>query len=373
MKLNVKKLQEQMSKKLLEGSELKARQDKINEFYTKADELYNTDTANNGQEFIPTDVLSSNLIDLSPEVNNFLALFTQGFQGNDLNNPTTFPLIGEAGVMLPRSQNKDASAFTANNITEGPNSDKLIVNQGFFKKEIGVTEIEATFSVIRLDALIRRKLDMYFSNTVMSYILNADSDTTTANINDKGITVAASTNDVTKMAAEGWNDGIRKTGIANTVEALGTLVLGSWTTLLKLLPEYSGERTKLKIFLDQVSALEVEDVLVEQLKFVDRNAIVEGYIGNYKGISHISTKHLVKVGTDGKVDLTTPANNTKGQMILVYIPAVVHGFGKRVRNIGTEFNIDDDFSISLTTNFGCAIANKKAGLGKTIATGLIDL
>ena len=68
--------------------------------------------------------------------------------------------------------NKDASSFTANDITTGPNSDELVVKQGLFKKEIGITEVEATFSVVRLDTVIRRKLDQYFRNTLMNYIRN---------------------------------------------------------------------------------------------------------------------------------------------------------------------------------------------------------
>lgn len=374
MNINVKELQKAIALHTLgEWDKLEKRNEEINKFYEKADELYNTQTTNNGAEFVPTDVLNDNLIDLSPEVFDFVSYFNDGYQGDTLNKTETFPLIWEAGVMLSRSENKDASSFTANDITPGPNSDELVVKQGLFKKEIGITEVEATFSVVRLDTVIRRKLDQYFRNTLMNYILNADSDVTTANINDNGVAIASSTVEEAISAAIGGNDGLRKEAIGNGVVTLGTLDASDWTEMLKQIVTYAGDRGKIKIFMDQETALEAEEVLQDLLQYVDRSAIVDGYFGTYKGVEHISTKWLKKVTATGVVDGVTPANNTKGQFLVVYTPAVVHGFGKRVRNIWTEMSIDGDTSISLTTNFGCAIANKKAGLAEVVALGVVDL
>ena len=72
--------------------------------------------------------------------------------------------------------------------------------------------------------------------------------------------------------------------------------------------------------------------------------------------------------TSGLVD-GTAANNTKGSFACIYKPAVQYGFGSPLKLYLSE-KPGHGYEIVATMDFGFAIANSVAGLGKTVGLGI---
>lgn len=377
MNETLKKMQESIvafkkSKNILDEAGEKAAMERIEKFYTKAavGEVYNTEEDNYGKETIQTGTINSGkVLELNQSNVNFSNIFAKGNMGSNLPQSTDFITLADTGLLDGASETATNASFSVT-ASEWENTDKVNLKLGFFDKTIRLSRQELDYSVMAIDNLLKLRLQNRVANTYNALILNADSDATKTNINATSDTVAP---DANAYFLKSGNDGLRKKGIVNGIISISTLSKASFTELLKKVTEYSDARGDLKVFMDKATALLWEDVLLEELKYVSERAIIDGYIGTYKGIDFIATRWLWLVNADGVVDVDTPTNNVYGQMLLSYTPAVVHGYGARTQDINTESNTKGDLEMTVISDMGIAVANEQAGLYKTTALGIVTL
>lgn len=91
-------------------------------------------------------------------------------------------------------------------------------------------------------------------------------------------------------------------------------------------------------------------------------------IGNIDGADIYKSKELFLTESDGKMS-ATPASNTKGQILLLYRPAVQYGWGKAF-NLEAADVIGKGLLLAGTMNFGFKVIQTKAGMtDSSIAMG----
>lgn len=324
----------------------------------KANEVMNTGAQYFGQELVPTNVLGDPMLDLVPNYSRLLPLLPWN-HGNNMAISEIVPIVGEAN-MFEGNTEWTTGAGTLTPANNGPMTDKITITQGQFITTVDVSDRELNYATDRLEAIIRERVNRAAARTIDAVIINGDS-TASGSGNVNG-TYSGSPY-FTQV-----DGGIRKTGIANTVVSVGTLTSASYLAVKDVLdPGYQAELNNL-LFIEPNNVYNKSLGLAEVItmdKFGPNATISAGLLAKIWNVDILVARDWPALtNTSGLVD-GTAANNTKGSFACIYKPAVQYGFGKPLQ-IEVGRVLGKGIKIVATMEFWFAIANGKAGLGKTV-------
>lgn len=330
-------------------------------FETKANEIMHTANAGFGAELVPGNILMTDFLDLVPKVNPILSQFT-GFHGKGMDMKMDVPVIGELPLhQLMPEQTTGALAF-AQGLGKAPTAKvEIVQKERYFS--VDISEYESRFSVVDLSAIIKRRLAESAANTQISDAVNGDT-ATGANTNVNLI-------DGTPAGTESYlgADGLRKKALASAATSFdaGTLAFADFLSLVSALGENAADADALVWLFgtsSHVSALALDEFKNAYINGVASSALT-GNVPAFLGASVVKTRWLQKSNAVGKIS-ATPANNTKGTVLLAHRAALQYGYngdyaievyrvpGKGYQLIGYYFS-------------GHAIASSIAGSDPTVA------
>lgn len=326
---------------------------------TKANEVMNTGATNFWKELIPTNVLMDPMLDLVPEYSKLLPLLP-GNHGSNMPISAKVPIIGEASLFSGNSEwTTGAGAFItpANN---WPATDEITIVQGQFILTVSLSKRELNYWPAQLESIIRERINRSAARTIDAVIINAD-DTASASGNVNG-TYSGSPYFTQQ------DNGIRLLGIANTAISVGTFTSKSYLSVLGVLGAwYQADLPNLLIIEPSnvyLKSLAFDEVITLE-KFWPQATILSGVLSKVWNIDKLVARDFPALtNTSGLVDATS-SNNTKGSFAVVYKPAIQYGFGQPLEI--DAFKVPGKgVDLVATFEFGFAIANDKAGLGKTV-------
>lgn len=330
---------------------------------TKANEVMNTGAQYFGQELVPTNVTADPLLDMVGNYSRLLPMLP-GDHGNNMAISEIVPIVGEASLFDGNSE-WTTGAGTLTPANGGPATDKVTITQGQFIKTVDVSDRELTYATDRLEAIIRERINRSAGETIDAYIINADN-TASGSGNVNG------TYSGSPYFTQGSADGIRKVGIANTGVSVGTITSAQYLAVKDVIDaRFQGELNNL-LFIEPSNVYNKTLALSEVItadKFGPNATISQGVLAKIWNIDILVSKHFPALtNTSGLVDATS-GNNTKGSFACVYKPAIQYGFGKPLQ-IEVGRVLGKGVKIVATFEFGFAIVNDKAGLGKTVGLGI---
>lgn len=332
------------------------------EAQTKANEIMNTWATGYGAELIPTNVTADPLLDMLGQYSWLLPLLP-GNHGNNMAISEKVPVIGEAQDFQGNTQWTTGAATPQDPAAVWPATGEITITQGQFILPIAVSKRELNYAPIALEALIRQRINMAAAKTCDKFILNADDDTST-NVNYSGGTP---TSTLYYLQGNNW---VRDTAIAasNTFD-VGTLDASDFISVLALLDSrYADSLSDLLWIMPRNvynKALLLDGVITR-----DKNSqatIESGKLGQIFWIDILVNSGMPSWALNtGKVHYST--GNSYGQFALVYKPSIQYGFGQPLE-IQVQPVPGKGAIMYATFEFGFAIADNKAGLGRTVALG----
>ena len=330
---------------------------------TNANEAMQTTLTDYGEELVPDDVLRDELIDISVESAPLLS-FLPGDHGKGLGKSESRPVAGRAPFMEGNPE-WDGSNTTIPAGNKKVQTGQVTINQKSLILNIPISKSLLNYSVVDLESLLRQKATASAAKTITSAILNADSSTgATGNVNSDDQLAATTLGSVYDHRM--WFDGgLRKLAIAGAAASsasIGTFARSSFNTLEILQGDLFGNDSLW--ILDQYvyNKWTALDDFSDASKRGEASTINGNAIGNVDGADVFKTTGELwgKAAADGKKDGATPANNTKGQLGLLYAPAVQYGFGQ-------DFELDvvkipgKGLCMIVTLDFGFTIMDQIAG------------
>ena len=349
--MNIKELV--MKAKELSGIEVK--EEVVEE--TKANEVMHTTNTGFGKEVIPVNVLLDPALDMLPNYSSLINLLPWN-HGNNMPISAKVPVIGEANLFSGNSEwTTWAVSFTpANN---GPVTWEVTISQGQFIFTVALSYREVEYSAVDIEAIVKERINSAAWRTIDALIINADS----ASSNNINGTYSSSAYYAQQAS------GIRKAGIANTAISVGSLTSASLLSVKNVLDAWYQADLNNLLFLMPANvynkALALSEVITMD-KFGPNATIVAWVLAKAFGIDILVARDFPAL-TDSTwvVDGTTPANNTKGSFAIIYKPAVQYGFGQPLKLYLSE-KPGHGYEIVATMDFGFAIINSIAWLGKTV-------
>jgi HK97 family phage major capsid protein len=309
--------------------DMKVVQEKADKIMTNANEVLHTTNTGYGEELVPTDVLMADIMSVIPEYRALTSMLP-GFHGAGLDKQTTRPIIGDAGLMEFGSE-QTTGALTDREANRRVGTDEVTLNQKKFFSEISISDELLQFNVLspeQLEGLVREQIARSWVRTEEALIINGDTETgVTGNVNsDDG----APTAEIYYLAA----NGLRKTAIVtdtNTHNA-GPLTFDDFLSIINLIGDYASDPsnclwlTNRATFNKTLGLSEFKDLSINgNLSSVNTAAIT-----NILGSDLFIGRDMPKTEADGKVS-TTPGNNTLGQYLYLWKPAVQWGYGRELR------------------------------------------
>lgn len=328
----------------------------------KANEVMNTGASNFWQELVPTNVMADPLLDMLGNYSRLLPLLPWN-HGNNMAVSEIVPIVWEADLFQWNSE-WTTGAWTLTPADNWPATDKITITQWQFITTVDVSDRELNYATDRLEAIIRERVNRWASRTIDAFIINADS--TASGSGNVNWTYSGS------PYFTQWTNGIRMVGIANTGVSVWTITAGQYLAVKNVLdPRYQAELNNL-LFIEPANVYNKTLALSELItidKFWPNATISAGVLAKIWNIDVLVAEDFPALtNTSWLVDWTS-ANNTKGSFACVYKPAIQYGFGKPLQ-IEVGRVLGKGIKIVATFEFGFAIANSKAGLGKTVGLGI---
>lgn len=329
----------------------------------KANENMHSSNSGYGAEFIPDEVFASEIYDLIPARARFLPLLP-GYHGNSLPKTYTAPVIG-LSVGDTEFQGKgewttgDPSATENDHGISRVATMQVTLVQVPFICEVRISDEQLKYNAVNTEDYVKGRIAEGMAYTVESVIVNGDSETgSTGNVNSDDQAPA------TTFAAKGGalnhrlmiDHGIRERAIngSYTVNA-GTLGEDDYAGILALLGEYS-ENPSDCLFLQNVAVnkpMRAITAFKDASAYGDSSLIRKGILPTPFGTDIVVTRTVPKTEADGKMS-ATGSNNTKGQILALYKPAVQYGYGQdfklevvRVPGYGWRLVATFDFAFSI--------------------------
>lgn len=360
-------MNEQMKKLLMWAKDLFGiaydEKDFDKEVETKANEVMHTTNTNFGAELIPTNVMLDPMLDLLPNYSRFLNLFP-GNHGTNMPVSAKVPIIGEADLFVGNSEWTGSSDMDLAVAKMWPTTDDITIVQGQFIFQTNISRRELNYAPERLEAIVRERINRAAWRTIDAVVINAD-DTASWSGNVNG-TYSGSPYFVQQ------DNGIRMIGIANTAVSIGTLDAGSFLDVVSVLSEgYQSDLDNLVFIMPSnvyLKTLQLDEVITMD-KFGPNATINSGVLAKIWNIDIVTERDFPALtNASGLVDATA-GNNTKWSFAVVWKPAVQYGFGQPLE-IDLFKVPGKGVRLVATMEFGFAIVNSKAGLGKTVWLGV---
>lgn len=336
----------------------------------KAGEVEHTDNTGLGAELVK-DAETKRVLDMAREYSTLLQ-YLPGNHGTGLGDGDKVTITGEIGIFRGNSEIKNKSEYRGaiGQTTQLPTGE-VTIPQGSFRQDILVSYKLLNRSVIDLYDHYITQIAKSVAKTIDAYIINGDG-ALTGNINGLGVTFTAADREIQYFLQGGTGvAGLRKKGLANSTD-FGVLSEDDYLDLSDNLGGFAN-------IVDDVLILQQRKThnLLQKLDTF-KNASINGTKSSVRGEANdnlwgydvfLNQYVPLLANADGKVDGTTPANNTTGQCIMFYTPAVQYGYGQELR---IDVAVEPGKGIWLVPffEFGFAIVDGEAATDKTVASGV---
>jgi len=325
---------------------------------TNANEVMHTTNTGAGGDLVPTQILAKEIFDAIPNYSTFLSMLP-GFHGVGLGKSVDVDVIGDVGFFSLHSE-KTTGAFALAQGTSKLATDKVTLTQKQLELTVDVSNELSQFNVLGaegLSAKLKEKIAKAMVRTVEAAIINGDTTTAgTGNVNSDDGAPTAGTYYL------GF-DGLRKAAIADTAAKVdvGTFAFDDLVKVANCLGDYFAVPDDCLWLFNRSTynkALGITEFATAATNGKS-STVNTGAITNILGADVVCNRDLPKTEADGKVS-ATPANNTLGQFICLWKPAVQYGFGQELQlqlfNMGKDgYQLQGWFSVAI------AIVSKKAG------------
>jgi HK97 family phage major capsid protein len=327
--------------------------------FARANEVMHTGNTGYGKELIPAEVLMQDFLDMVPEVSPIMAAFQSGNHGRDLDPIAKLPVIGETGLHSLGSEWTTGAGAIAQGIKRLPTANVTLTQQTYYDS-VDVSDRQVRYSVLDIVAMIQSKLAMGAARTQEALVINGDTtNTATGNINSDDADPA----DTSYYLGA---DGLRKKGLsaAANYADLGTFDFDDLITMLGKVGDYSANPSDLRWIFNPRTFVKAQGIaeFKEEYKNGRASTIALGNraLTDILGAPLFSSREFGLTEADGKIS-ATPANNTKGGILLIHKNAVQFGFGS-----GYELEVyripGKGWQILGQYDMGLAIASGIAGI-----------
>ena len=119
--------------------------------------------------------------------------------------------------------------------------------------------------------------------------------------------------------------------------------------------------------------------LMQDIDFRDRSrngegsTITQGAVTNIAGMDIFVTDLLRKSTANGTLSGATPANNTRGNIVIAERNVIQHGFASNIITNVIDFDINKGVIFQANVHFGFANINKRAGKTQPSIVTLTDI
>lgn len=318
----------------------------------KANEVMHTGNTGYGAEFVPSEVLASEIFDLVPKRATLLPLLP-GNHGSGLPKTYKAPVkkLSQGDFEF---EGKDEWT-TGDKITSGDGDRQptavATLNQASFIAKVDISDEQLKYNAVNTEEYVRERILEGMAYTVDAVIINGDSEagaTGNVNLDDAA---PASTKYYLKI-----DGGIRERVINGSYNVNGgTLDSSDFLSMISGIGEYASAPEDCLILSNRSAynkAMSLSEVLTHD-KFGPEATIKKGVLGSVFGIPYLVHRAVPKTEADGKVS-TTAANNTLGQILLVHAPSIQYGFGQdlkievvRVPGYGYQLVATFDFAFKI--------------------------
>lgn len=304
---------------------------------SKANEVMNSGNSGYGAEFIPSQIMSNELKELVPNLSKLLPLLP-GNHGNNLPLNYTAPVRAlSVGDTLFQGKGQWTTGYPYqtqddHGISRVPTKN-VTLTQVPFICEVQVSDEQMLYDAVDTEQYIKNEIAKGMAWTVDSVIINGDSEAgATGNVNsdDQAPATTYASQGGAKYHATMIDGGIRERAINGSyTKDFGTLADTDYSDLMTVVGRYATNVEDL-LFIQSIhvtNKMKALDAFKLWTNSGDRAGIQKGITPTPFGVDLLTHHFVPKTEADGKVSATA-GNNTKGQTLLLYKPAVQYGFGQ---------------------------------------------
>ena len=307
---------------------------------SKDNEVMNTGNTGYGAEFIPSQIMATQLMDLTPQFSKLLPLLPSN-HGNNLPKTYTQPVRGmSVGDTLFQGKGQWTTGYPYqtqddHGISRVP-TQNVTLSQVPFICEVQISDDQLRYNAVNTEEYVKQEIAKGMAWTVDSVIINGDSETgSTGNVNSDDQAPA------TTFAATGGakdhrlmiDGGIRERAINGSyTKDFGTLADTDYSDLMTVLGRYATNVEDL-LFVQSIhvtNKMKALDAFKLWTNSGDKAGIQKGITPTPFGVDVLTHQYVPRTEADGKMSGATLANNVKGQTLLIYKPAIQYGFGKEM-------------------------------------------
>lgn len=301
------------------------------ELQTKS--VLDTQTTNNGEEYVPVENNDGRLVDLMVKKGGLVAVMQPGFLGTNLLQNTVINIKGEVGQATIEDEWTTGNFY---NVTPEQTviTDKVIANSKVLTARIGISDRLQRYSAVEVLRMAEDALSEQINQAIEDAVLNADNNPGgTGNINSDD--QLASTTYGANAAIVKMTNGLRLgvvNGTANQeyLNITGVSGFDDIANLIKLLPADFNPNDYAIVMDHRTNAefMKKDDFKQASRRSnnFDDNTSRTGVFNTVAGMPIVVSKYMRLTEADGKVSGATPANNTKGTVILFKRNIIQHGF-----------------------------------------------
>lgn len=325
-----------------------------------ANEVMNTANAATGGDAVPGAVLAQEVFDAVPNYATFLGDLP-GNHGTGLNAIETKTIIGDPGFFQLGAEQTTGALAVAQGQKTLP-TDKVTITQKKLEMTIDISDELNRFNTLGAEgfqALLKSKMAKAAARTIEAAIVNGD--TTNAGTGNVNLDDA---NPADTLYYLGF-DGLRKAGLAATSPApinVGSFDQGDLLSVANLLGDYfAAPEDCLWLFNRSTynKALGIQ-AFYDASQRGEQSTLSGKALTNILGSDLFVARDMPKTEADGKVS-TTASNNTLGQFLLFWKPAVQYGFGNTMQIKLFDLG-KDGYQLQAWFYFGYGLVQKDASI-----------
>lgn len=352
----------------------------MDEFKTKdnANEVMHTGNTGYGEELVPTDELTQDVLNMIPEYGSFLGQL-RGFHGNNMGKSVSMPIIGDVGFARGIDE-RTSSALSHNQATRKMSTDKVTITQQTLYMNIDISRQELLYSVDDLSQTVKTKMAKAFSRTLESAMINGDtSDTATGNINCADATPSSTFADGAQDHRLLF-DGLRKTFLSGSVNVdYKDVGSPSWANLIQtrgLLGDYSFDLDNMLLLMNGKTYNKYLTIteFADASKNGQFSTIQTGKVdGPVSGVQMAVPRDYPLTYTDGLAyNDTTTYPSDKGGFMFLRKDAIQYGYGDPI-DMENYKVVGQGVTIVAAMDAGFTVVNKKAGVQDPRVVGGINV
>jgi len=299
--------------------------------------------------------IESAIKDMTTQRGHLLSRLSAGYEGNNL--PVSYPVPYNITNQFMKGKTEWTDSARPAISATAPTDAKGTITQQSFIIQFNVTDEMIKHSTDKqlYDKIVEMAAKAYVS-TVEGCIINGDAETGgTGNVNSDDQAPA------TTFGSAAYHSllidhGIRESAINATASKVDVGAFDSddiISVLGKMGATYKGRMSEIIVAAEPSTYLTMMTDDGLKLAINTRNASVDGGTMRPFGLDLISHDLVPMTEADGKVS-ATPSNNTKGQFVAVYAPAVRWGLGNDMK-IEVERIQGYGFTVTATVQFGFVI------------------